>query len=275
MVNRYITRCSASLLTREIQVKIIMNYLLPHICQNGYHQDKRKHVQLLSSVQLFATPRTAARQASLSITNSQNLLKLMSIESLMPSNHLILCHPLLLPPSIFPSIWFLSNESVLRIRWPKYWSFSFSISPSNEYSGLISFRMDWLDLLGVQGTLKSLLQHHSSKASILQHSAFFIVQLSHPYMTTGKIIALTRRTFVGKLMSLLFYPLSRLVIAFLPRSKRLLISWLQSPSVVILEPPKIKSVICHEEKKKLVKKEFEKSILVCTRVSDFLRPYGL
>ena len=157
----------------------------------------------------------------------------------MPSNHLILCHPLLLLPSIFPSIRVFSNESVLLIRWPKYWSFSFSISPSNEYSGLISFRMDWLDHLAVQGTLKSLLQHHSSKPSILLRSAFFIVQLSHPYMTTGKTIALTRRTFVGKVMSLLFNMLSRLVISFLPRSKRLLISWLQSPSAVILEPKKI------------------------------------
>ena len=159
----------------------------------------------------------------------------------MPSNHLILCHPLLLP-SIFPSIRVFSNESVLFIRWPKYWSFSFSISPSNEYSGLISFRMNWVDLLAVQGTLKSLLQHHSSKASILRHSAVFMVQLSHPSMTTGKAIALTRRTFVGKVMSLLFNMRSRLVITFLPRSKRLLISWLQSPSAVILEPPKIKSV---------------------------------
>ena len=152
----------------------------------------------------------------------------MSIKSVMPSNHLILCRPIL-PPPIFPSIRVFSNESVLRIRWPKYWSFSFSISPSNEYSGLISFRMDWLDLLAVHGTLKSLLQHHSSKASILQHSAFFIVQLSHPYMTTGKTIAFTRWAFVGKVMSLLFNMLSRLVITFLPRSKRLLISWLQSP----------------------------------------------
>ena len=159
----------------------------------------------------------------------------------MPSNHLILCCPLLLLPSIFPSTRVFSNESALLIRWPKYWSFSFNISPSNEYPGLISFRMDWLDLLAVQGTLKSLLQHHSSKASILQHSALFIVQLSHPYMTTGKTIALTRGTFVGKVMSLLFNMLSRLVITFLPRSKRLLISWLQSPSAVILEPRKIKS----------------------------------
>ena len=158
----------------------------------------------------------------------------------MPSNHLILCRPLLLPPSIIPSTRVFSNESALRIRWPKYWSFSFSIGPSNEYSGLISFRMDWLDLLAVQGTLKSL-QHHSSKASILRRSAFFTVQLSYPYMTTGKTIALTRWTFVVKVMSLLFNMLSRLVITSLPRSKRLLISWLQSPSAVILEPPKIKS----------------------------------
>jgi len=157
----------------------------------------------------------------------------MSIESVMPSNHLILCCPLLLLPSIFPSIRVFSNESVLHSRWPKYWNFSFSLSPSNEYSGLISFRIDWFDLLAVQGTLKSLLQHHSSKASILWHSAFFIVQLSHPYMTAGKTIALTRWTFVGKVMSLLFNILSRLVIAFLPRSKHLLISWLQSPSAVI------------------------------------------
>ena len=160
----------------------------------------------------------------------------------MPSNHLILCHPLLFSPSIFPSIRVFSNESVLCIRWPNYWSFSFSISPSNEYWGLISFRMDWLDLLDVQGTLKSLLQHHSSKASILRHSTFFIVQLLHPYVTTGKTIALTRQTFVGKVMSLLFNLLSGLVITFLPRSKWLLISWLQSPSAVILEPPKI---VCH------------------------------
>ena len=156
----------------------------------------------------------------------------------MPSNHLILCHPLLLPPSIFPSIRVFSNESVLRIRWPEYWSFSFSISPSNEHPGLISFRMDWLDLTAVQGTLKSLLQHHSSKAWILQCSAFFIVQLSHPFMTTGKTIALTRQTFVGKVISLLFNMLSKLVITFLPRSKHLLILWLQPRSVVILEPRK-------------------------------------
>ena len=174
------------------------------------------------------------------MTNSQSLLKLMSIESVMPSKHLSLCCPLLLLPSIFPSIKVFSNKSVLHIRWPKYCSFSFNISPSNKYSGLIAIRMCWFNLLAVQGTLKSLLQHHSSKASILQHSAFFIVQLSHPYITTGKTIALTRQTFVGKVMSLLFN-LSRLVISFLPRSKRLLISWLQSPSAVILETKKIKS----------------------------------
>ena len=172
------------------------------------------------------TPWTATHQASLSITNSQSSLRLTSIKSVMPSSHLILCHPLLLPPSIFPSIRVFSNESVLPNRWPKYWSFSFSISPSNEYSGLISCRIDWLELLAVQGTLESLLQHHSSKASILPRSDFFILQLSHPYMTTGKTIALTRWTFVGKTMSLIFNMLSRLVIAFLTRSKRLLISWL-------------------------------------------------
>ena len=164
----------------------------------------------------------------------------MSIESVMPSNRLILCRPLLLLPQIPPSIVVFSNESTLCMRWPKYWRFSLSISPSNEHPRLISFRTDWLDLLAVQGTLKSLPQHHSSKASILQCSAFFIVQLSHPYTTTGKTIALTRRTFVGKVMSLLFNMLSRLVINFLPRSKCLLISWLQSPSTVILEPPKIR-----------------------------------
>ena len=201
-------------------------------------------VQSLSRVRLFATPWIAARQASLSITNSRSSLKLTSIESVMPSSHLILCRPLLLLPPIPPSIRVFSNESTLHMRWPKYWSFSFSIIPSKGIPGLISFRMDWLDLLAVQGTLKSLLQHHSSKASILC-SAFFTVQLSHPYMTTGKTIALTRRTFVGKVMSLLLNMLSRLVITFLPRSKRLLISWLQSPSAVILEPPKIKSDTFH------------------------------
>ena len=175
----------------------------------------------------------------------------MSIESVMPSNHLILCHPLLLPPSIFPSIMVISNESVLCIRWPKYWSFSFSICPSNEYSGLISFKMDWLGLLEVQGTLKSLLQHHNSKPIILRGSAFLMVQISHQYMTTRKTIALTRWTFFGKIMSLLFNMLSNLVITFLPRSKHLLISWLQSPSAVILEPKKLMSAtvspsICHK-----------------------------
>ena len=181
------------------------------------------------------TPWTAACQAFLSVTNSQSLLKLMSVESVMPSNHLILCRPLLLLPSVFPSIKIFPSESVLCIRWPKYWSIS--ISPANEYLRLISFRIDWFDLLADQGTLKSLFQHHSSKASILWHSVFFIVEFSHPYMTTGKTIALTRWTFVGKVISLLFIMLSRLVIAFLPRSKRLLISWLQSPSAQILEPP--------------------------------------
>ena len=188
-----------------------------------------------------------AYQASLSITNFWSLLKLMSIESVIPSNHLILCHPLLLPPSIFPSIRVFSNELVIFVRLLKYWSFSFNISPSNEHPGLIFFRMEWLDLLAVQGTLKSLLQHHSSKPLSLRHSAFFIVQISHPYMTTGKIKVLTRWTFVGKvisllfnIMSLLFNILSRLVITFLLRS--VLISWLQSPSAVILEPPKIKSL---------------------------------
>ena len=195
-------------------------------------------VQWLSCVRLFVTPWTAARQAFLSITNSQSLLRLLPIKLVMPSRYLILCHPLLLLPPIPPSIRVFSNESTLCMRWPKYWGFSFSISPSNELPGLISFKMDWLDLLAVQGTLKSLLQHHSSKASIFQCSAFFTVQLSHPPMTTGKAIALTRWTFVGKVMSLLCNMLSRLVITFLPRSKHLLISWLQPPSAVILEPPK-------------------------------------
>ena len=196
-------------------------------------------VQLLSHVQHFGTPWTAALQGFLSFTISCSFLKLMSIESVMPFNHFILCQPLLLLPSIFPSIRVFSNESALCIRWPKNWSFS--ISPSNEYSGLMFFRMDWLDLLAVQGTLKGLLQLHSSKASILWHSALFIVQLSHPHMTTGKTIALTRWSIVGKVMSQLFNILSKLVITFLPRSKRLLISWLQSPSAVILEPKKTKS----------------------------------
>ena len=212
------------------------------------------NVHLPSCVQLFVASWTAAHQASLSFTISWSLLKLMTIKSVMPSNHLILCCSLLLLPSIFPSLRVFSNELDLHIRWPKYWSFSFSISPSNEYSGLISSKVDWFDLLAVQGTLKSLLQHHSSEASVLWCSVFFMVQLSHPYMTTGKTIPLTRRTFVGKVMSLLFDMLSRFVIAFVPRSKGLLISWLQSPSAVILEPRKIKSVtvsivspsICYE-----------------------------
>ena len=203
---------------------------------------------------LLATPWTAAQQASLSITNFQSLLKLMSIELVMPSNHFILCPPLLLLPSIFPSTMVFSNESVLRIRWPKYWSFSCNISPANEYSGLIYFRMDWLDLLAVQGTLKNLFQYHNSKAWILWRLAFFVVQLSHPYMTTRKTIVLTRQTFVGKVMSLLFHMLSKLVIPFLWRSEYLIISCLWSPSAVILEPKKINSVtvstvspsICHE-----------------------------
>ena len=200
------------------------------------------------------TPWTAARQAFLSITNSWSPPKPRPIELVMPSNHLILCCPLLLLPSTFPNIRVFSNESVFRIRWPKYWSFSFSISPPNEYSGLISFWIDWYDLLAVQGTLKSLLQRHSSKASILRCSAFYLAQLSQPCTTTGKTIALIRRTFVGKVMSLLFNMLSRLVIAFHLRSKHLVISWLMSPSTVILKPKKIKSVtifiaspsVCHE-----------------------------
>ena len=208
------------------------------------NQSVSQSVQSLSRVRLFATPLIAARQASLSITNSRSLLKPMSIESVMPSSHLILCCPLLLLPPLPPSIRVFSNESTLHFRWPKYWNFSFSVSPSNEHPGLISSRMDWLDLLAVQGTLKSLLQHHSSKASILRRSAFFRVQLSQPYMTTGKTISLIRQTFVGKVMSLLFNMLSRLVITFLPRSKHLLISWLQSPSAVIWEPPQNKVWHC-------------------------------
>ena len=196
-------------------------------------------VQPLSCVQLFVTLWTTAHQDPLSITSSRSPPKPMSIELVMPSSHLILCRLLLLLLSIFPSIRVFSNESTLHIRWAKYWSFSFNISPTIEHPGLI-----WLDLLAVHGTLKSLLQHHSSKASILQRSAFFIVQLSHPYMTTGKTTALTRWTFVGKVMSLLFNMLSRLVITFLPRRKCLLISWLQSPSAVILEPRKIKVWHC-------------------------------
>ena len=211
-------------------------------------------IQSLSRVWFFGTPRTAAHQASLSLTKPRSLLKHMSIKLAIPSNHLILCHPLLFPPSILPSIRVFSNESVLHIRWPNYWGVSFSSSPSNEHSGLISFRMDWLDLLAIQGLRRVFSNTSSSKASILWCSAFFIVQLSHPNTTTGKTIALTRWISVGKVKSLLFNMLSRLVIAFLPRSKHLLISWMQSSSAVILEPPKIKSatvsivspIICHE-----------------------------
>ena len=205
-----------------------------YLLHSSFLQVQFSHLVMSDSV----TPWTAACQASLSITNSWSLLKLMSIESVMPSNHLIFFWLLLLLLSIFPSIEVFSNESVFCIRWSKYWNFSFSISPSNEHSRLISFRMDWLDLLAVQATLKSLLQHHSSKASILWHSAFFLAQLSHPYMTTGKTIALTRQTFVSKVMSLLFKMLSRLVITFLPRSKHLLISWLQSHLHWFWSPPK-------------------------------------
>ena len=224
---------------QELSFESLLRNLMKSKHTSTKHSKLTKYssVQSLSRIRLFATPRTAARQAFQSITNSQSLLKLMSIESVTPSNHLILCCPLLLLPSIFPNIRVFSKESALHIMWPKYWSFSFSISPSNGYSGLISFRMDWLDLLAVQGTLKSVLQHHSSKALILWHSAFFIVQLSYPYMTTGKTIALTRWTFVCKVMSLFFNMLSRWVITFLPRSKHLLISWLQSPSAMILEQP--------------------------------------
>ena len=195
-------------------------------CQGSGFDAFFSSVQSLSRVPLFATPWITARQASLSITNSRSSLRLTSTESVMPSGHLILCHPLLLLPPIPPSIRVFSNESTLHVRWPKYWSFSFSIIPSKEHPGLISFRMDWLDLPAVQGTLKSLLQHHSSKASILRCSAFFTVQLSHPYMTTGKTIALTRWTLVGKVMLLLLNILSKLLITFLPRSKPFLISWL-------------------------------------------------
>ena len=195
------------------------------ILRNGVQISVFSSVQPLSCVWLFRTPWITAHQASLSITNSRSLLKLMSIQWVMPSSHLILGCSLLLLPPIPPSIRVFSSESTLRMRWPKCWSFSFSISPSNEHPGLISFRMDWLDLLAVQGTLKSLLQHHSSKTSFFQHSACFTVQLSHPCMTTGKTIALTRQTFVGKVMSLLFNMLSRLIIAFLPRRKHPLVAW--------------------------------------------------
>ena len=195
-------------------------------------------LQSFSHAQLFATPWTVACQVSLLIANSRSLCKPISIESVMPSNHLILCHPILFLPSIFPTVRVSSNESALHIRWPKYWSFSFNISPTNENAGLISFRMDWLDLCAVQRTLKSLLQQHSSKAPILQCSTFFLVQLSHLYMTTGKTIVLTRWTFVGRVISLLCNMLSRLVITFVPRSKRILISWLQSSSAVFWRPQK-------------------------------------
>ena len=226
-----------SYLVEEIG-RAVSFYLFPVAAITSTTLEAFSSAQLLSCVRLFATPWIAAHQASLSITNSRSLPKLMSIKSVMPSSHLILCRPLLFLPPIPPSIRVFSSESTLHMRWPKYWSFSFGISPSNEHPGLISFRMDWLDLLAVQGTLKSLLQHHSSKASILLRSAFFTVQLSHPYMITGKTIALTRWTLVGKMMSLLFNMLFRLVITFLPRSKCLLISWLQSPSAVILEAKK-------------------------------------
>ena len=204
----------------------------PNITNNACGStSKNKKVNKIPKEMFF--PRMHTDGISMSIINSRSLLKPMSIESVMPSNHLILCHPFLLLPPIPPSIRVFPNESALRIRWPKDWSFTFNISPSNEHPGLISFRMDWVDLLAVQGTVKSLFQHHNSKASILWHSAFFIVQLSQPYMTTGKTTALTRLTFVGKAMSLLFNMLSKLVINFLPRSKHLLISWLQSPFAVI------------------------------------------
>ena len=213
----------------SFQEKNIYFYVIDYIkAFDCVDHNKRfsQSIQLLSCVQLFANPYTTAQQASLSITNSQSLFKLMSIESVMPSNHFILCCPLLLPPSLFLSIRVFSKELVFHIDWPKYWSFGFSISPFNEYSGLISFRMDWLDLFAVQGTLKGLFQHHSSKASILQCSALFIVRLSHPYMTSGKTIALTRWTLVGNVLSLFFIMLSRLVVIFILRSKCLLISWL-------------------------------------------------
>ena len=233
-----------------------VSYLLYYVISNlvdktvllklFWHRNDRIRIFLLlfssSVVSDSATPWTAIYQASLSFIISQSLFKFISIESTMLSNHLIPCHPLLLLSSVFPSIRVFSSEWALCIRWPKYWSFSFSISPSKEYLGLISYRIDWLDILAVQETLKSLLQHQSPKASILQCSAFFILQLSHLYMTTGKTMALTRWTFVVKVMSLLFNMLSRLIITFLLRSKCLLISWLQSPSAVILEPPKI---VCH------------------------------
>ena len=237
-VNYFRQSALSSKTPRRLSLKNLTNYYTLNKIQLSL-------VRSLSRVWLFVTPWIIGCQASLSITNSWSLLKLMSIELVMPPSHLILCCPLLLLPSIFPSIRVFSNESTLRMRWPKYWSFSFSISPSNEHPGLISFRMDWLDLLAVQEILKSLLQYHSSKASILWQSAFFTVQLSHPYMTTGKTIALTRWTFVGNVMSLLLNMLSRLIITFLQRSKRLLISWLQSPPALIMELKKIKSDSFH------------------------------
>ena len=228
MEPQFIIQCKHNRIINLLKIFFIIQNIIMEIQSFQFSS-----VRSLSCVQLFATLWTAAGQASLSITNSGNLLKLMATESVMSSYHLILCHPLLFPCSIFPNIRVFSNESVHRIRWPKYWSFSINISSSNEHSGLIYFRMDLLkyycrlDLPAVQGTLKSLLQHHSSKASVLQWSAFFIVQLSHPDTIIGKTITLTRQTFVGKVMSLLFNMLSRLVITFLPRSKRLLSSWLQ------------------------------------------------
>ena len=246
--------CGKTCLDKKTEQKVRKNYQgkclyfefilsLVHDLGNLVHSCLLLLLQFLSRVWLFVTPWTAAHQASLSFTNSWSLLKLMSIELVRPSNYLVLCHPLLLP-SIFPCIRVFSNESDLHVRWPKYWSFSFNISPSNEYSGLISFRMGWFDLLAVQGTLKSLLQHHSSKASIIWHSAFFMVQLSHSNMTNEKTIALTMQTFISNVMCLLFNMLSRLVIAFLPRNRCLLISWLQLAPAVILKSKmkKIKSV---------------------------------
>ena len=221
-----------------------MSIIIKSKCYEKLKNYKTLLVQLSSVAQSYPNlcDPTDCSTPGLPVHHTWSSLKLISIESVIPSYHLIFCHPLLLPPSIFPSIRVFPNESVLRMTWPKYWSFSFSISPFNDYSGLISFKMDCLDLLAVQRTLKSLLQHHSSKASNPQCSAFFIVELSHPYMTTGKTIALTTRTFVGKVMFLLLNMLSRLVITFLLRSKQLLISWLQSPSAVILESQKIRHI---------------------------------
>ena len=224
-----------------LQLKVCLIYI-DNCCYDNWLTGLFSPIQSLSCVRLCVTPWATARQAFLSITNSWSLLKLMCIKLVMLSNHLILCCPLLLQPLSFPSFRVFSTELVLYTRWPKYWSFTLSISPSNEYSELISFKIDWFDLLAMQGTLKSLLQHHSSKASVLWCSASFMVRLSHPYMTIGKTIALTRQTFVGKVMSLAFNMLSRLLIAFLPRRKHLLISWLRSLSAVNLEPKKIKSV---------------------------------